>query len=337
MRIGVVGGGAWGTALATAAVRAGNDVLLWAREEEVVADIERRHANPLFLPGIDLDPAIRATGDLAALAGREALLLVTPAQHLRATATALAPHFPAPVPLVICAKGIELESGKLMSDILAELVPGAPLAALSGPSFATEVARGLPAAATLACADAALGERLGAALSTPLFRLYRTDDLAGAQLGGAVKNVYAIACGVIEGRALGDNARAALITRALVELGHLVEARGGRRETVMGLAGLGDLILTCTSGQSRNYALGRSLGEGARIDDLLVGRRSVAEGVHTSAAVIALAEKNGIDMPIAVAVDSVVNRAVAIDEAVATLLARPVGAEAASPAADFRE
>ncbi|MBZ0324849.1 MAG: NAD(P)H-dependent glycerol-3-phosphate dehydrogenase, partial [Alphaproteobacteria bacterium] len=240
---------------------------------------------------------------------------------------ALAAHLRGPVPLVICAKGIELDTGKPMSEVLAETVPDAPVAAISGPSFAAEVARGLPTAATLACADAALGETLGAALSTPIFRLYRSDDLTGVLLGGAVKNVYAIACGVIEGRALGDNARAALITRALVELVRLLEARGGRRETAMGLAGLGDLILTCTSGQSRNYALGRALGEGTKIADLLSGRRSVAEGVPTSAAVLALAARCGIDMPIAAAVDSVVNRGIGIDDAVATLLARPVGAE----------
>jgi len=327
MRLGVVGGGAWGTALAAAAARAGNEVLLWAREAEVVADIADRHVNSLFLPEIDLDPAIRATAEMADLADRDALLLVTPAQHLRATAAALAAHLTAPIPLVVCAKGIELDSGKLMSEVLAETIPDAPVAAISGPSFAAEVARGLPAAATLACADEALGETLGAALSTPIFRLYRSDDLAGVQLGGAVKNVYAIACGVIEGRALGDNARAALITRALVELVRLLEARGGRRETAMGLAGLGDLILTCTSGQSRNYALGRALGEGTKIADLLAGRRSVAEGVPTATAVLALAARCGIDMPIAAAVESVVNRGVGIDDAVATLLARPVGAE----------
>jgi glycerol-3-phosphate dehydrogenase (NAD(P)+) len=328
-RIGIIGGGAWGTALALTAQRAGREVVLWARESEVAAAINRRHVNTLFLPEIALDPAIRATVELGEAArDRDAVLLAVPAQHLRALLAALARHVAAGLPAVICAKGIEEKSGALMSEIAAACLPQSPLAVLSGPTFALEVAQGLPTAVTLACADAALGDRLIAALGTRSLRPYLADDVVGAQIGGAVKNVLAIACGIVAGRRLGDNARAALITRGLAEMVRLAVAKGGRRETLMGLSGLGDLVLTCTSRQSRNHSLGVALGEGRALADILAERRSIAEGVASAAATAALAQRLGIEMPITAAVDAILHRGAAIDEAIAGLLARPLKAEA---------
>jgi glycerol-3-phosphate dehydrogenase (NAD(P)+) len=325
-RVAVIGGGAWGTALAQTARRAGRDVTLWAREAEVVAAINRDHVNPLFLPGVALDPDIRAVGDLAE-APRDAamVLLAVPAQHLRAVATALAP---VQTPAVICSKGIEEKTGALLSEIVAATLPGVPLAVLSGPTFAAEVARGLPTAVTLATLDAALGTRLAAALGTRSFRPYLSDDVIGVEIGGAVKNVLAIACGIVEGRNLGDNARAALITRGLAEMVRLALAKGGRAETLMGLSGLGDLVLTCTAAQSRNYSLGVALGQGRALAAILGERRSVAEGVTSAAATVALARRLKVDMPIAAAVDAILHRGAAIDAAIATLLARPFKSEA---------
>jgi len=327
-RIGIIGGGAWGSALALTARRAGRDVVLWAREPEVAAAINRDHANPLFLPGVALDPAIGATTELAhAVRGADALLLVAPAQHLRALAAGLAPLLPAGLPVVICAKGIEEGTGALMSEVIAATLPHAPLAVLSGPTFASEVAAGLPTAVTLACADAALGRRVIAALGTRSFRPYLAADVAGAEIGGAVKNVLAIACGIVMGRKLGDNARAALITRGLAEMVRLALAKGGKPETLMGLSGLGDLVLTCTSLTSRNHSLGVALGEGKALAEILAGRRSIAEGVSSAAAAAALARRLGIDMPITAAVDAILHHGAAIDAAIEGLLARPFRSE----------
>jgi len=326
-RINVIGAGAWGTALAQVARRAGRDVTLWAREPEVADAVNARHENTLFLPGVELDPAIAATTDIAEAAAADALLLVVPAQFLRASCEALAPHLAEGTPVVICAKGIEIASGALMYEVVADALPGRPQAALSGPTFAIEVARDLPTAVTLACADADLGRRLVAALMTPRFRPYRGDDVIGAEIGGAVKNVLAIACGIVEGKGLGDNARAALITRGLVEMARLCAAKGGRPETLMGLSGIGDLTLTCNAMQSRNFSLGCALGRGERIEDVLGERRSVAEGVDTAAAIARLAEQLGLDMPISAAVDAIVNQGADIDAAVERLLARPIGAD----------
>jgi glycerol-3-phosphate dehydrogenase (NAD(P)+) len=326
-RIGIIGGGAWGTGLAVTARRAGRDVVLWAREAEVVAAVNGRHENSLFLPGIALDPDIVATGELAAAAAADAVLLVVPAQHLRSIAAALAPVLPAGTAVVLCAKGIESGTGAMMSEIAGELLPQAPLAVLSGPTFAGEVARGLPTAVTLATADAALGQRLIAALGTRSFRPYLAEDVAGAEIGGAVKNVLAIACGIVVGRRLGDNARAALITRGLAEMMRLAVAKGGRAETLMGLSGLGDLTLTCTGIQSRNHSLGIALGEGKALAEILGARRSIAEGVASAAAVAGLAERLSIEMPIVAAVDAIINRGAAIDETIAALLGRPFRSE----------
>jgi glycerol-3-phosphate dehydrogenase (NAD(P)+) len=324
-RVAVIGAGAWGTALAQTARRAGCAVTLWAREPEVVTAVNRDHANPLFLPGVALEPEIRAVGELAAaVRDAEAVLLAVPAQHLRTMTAALAPL---PMPVVICAKGIEETTGALLTEIVAATLPGVPLAVLSGPTFAAEVARGLPTAVTLATASAPLGARLAAALGTRSFRPYLADDLIGVEIGGAVKNVLAIACGIVEGRKLGDNARAALITRGLAEMVRLALAKGGRAETLMGLSGLGDLVLTCTGAQSRNYSLGVALGEGRALAAILAERRSVAEGVTSAAATMALAQRVKVDMPITGAVDAILHRGAAIDEAIAGLLARPFKSE----------
>lgn len=335
--IGVVGAGAWGTALALAARRAGRGVVLWARSPEVAEAIDRQHANPRYLPGIALDPAPGATTELAELGRCDALLLVTPAQHLRSVCRRLAPHLATHpsghpsggVPVVVCSKGIEIGTGALMTDVVAAELPGVPLAVLSGPTFAAEVARGLPTAVTVACADRALGEALAASLGGPTFRPYWSGDVVGTEIGGAVKNVLAIACGIVRGRRLGDNARAALITRGLAEIGRLGDALGASRDTLMGLSGLGDLTLTCTGMQSRNMSLGVALGEGGRLDELLAGRHSVAEGVTTARAVAALAARKGVEMPICAAVEAILDQGADIDATIAALMSRPLRAEGA--------
>ncbi|CAO3405735.1 Glycerol-3-phosphate dehydrogenase [NAD(P)+] (EC 1.1.1.94) [Azospirillum largimobile] len=327
-RIGVVGGGAWGTALALAALRAGRETLLWAREPAVVEAMSIRRENRDYLPGVPLPDALRVTGDLADLGDCDAVLLVSPAQHARSVTARMAPLLKPGAPVVVCAKGIELDSHALMSEAVAASLPGGnPVAILSGPTFAAEVARGLPTAVTLACADEALGTALVGALGSRTFRPYRSDDVIGSQVGGAVKNVLAIACGVVEGRRLGDNARAALITRGLAEITRLALALGGRAETLMGLSGLGDLTLTCSSLQSRNMSLGAALGEGKSLAEILAVRRSVAEGVYTAAAVVGLAAKLGVDMPICTAVDAILNRGAGLDETIDGLLSRPFRGE----------
>ncbi len=328
-RFGVIGGGAWGTALAQVLHRAGRDVVLWAREADVVETINRQNENKVFLPGIALNSGIVATNDLATLATADALLLVPPAQHLRATCAALVSHVAAGTPAVICAKGIEEKTGAMLSDVVAAALPQASVAVLSGPTFAAEVARGLPTAVTLAAADAALGQQLIAAMGTREFRPYLSDDVAGAQIGGAVKNVLAIACGIVMGRDFGDNARAALITRGLNEMVRLALAMGGRPETLMGLSGLGDLTLTCSSTQSRNHALGFALGKGEDLKTYLAARRSVAEGVSSAAATAELARKLKVDMPIVAAVEAVLHHGAAIDKTIEGLLARPFKTETA--------
>ncbi|HYM30388.1 MAG TPA: NAD(P)H-dependent glycerol-3-phosphate dehydrogenase [Candidatus Cybelea sp.] len=326
-RIGVIGGGAWGTALANIATAGGARVTLWARETEVVNGINAEHRNRFFLPGVDLDPTVRATTDLAETAKADALLLVVPAQHMRAVAEALRPHIKPSTPVVICAKGIEQGTGLLMNEVVEAVLPPVPISVLSGPTFAAEVARGLPTAVTLATNDAALGRALVQRIGLPTFRPYLSGDIVGAEIGGAVKNVLAIACGVVAGRNLGDNARAALITRGLAEMLRLGRAKGAEPTTLMGLSGLGDLVLTCTGESSRNYSLGRALGQGRSLAEIQGARRSVAEGVDTAPAVLALAKRLGVDMPISAAVDAILHRGAAIDDAIAGLLARPFTVE----------
>ena len=326
--VGIVGAGAWGTALALVARRAGREVLIWGHGPDVVAAINERHENPLLLPGVALDPAIRATGDMSELSACGVVLLAPPAQHLREVARLLAPHLADGAPLALCAKGVELDSLKLMTEGAAEILPGRPLVVVSGPTLAPEVARDLPTAVTVAAADETAGRAIVDAIGTPRFRPYLSDDPVGAEIGGAVKNVLAIACGIVAGRGLGDNARAALVTRGLAEMIRLAVAKGGRPETLMGLSGLGDLVLTCNAATSRNMSLGVALGQGLPLAGILAKRRAVTEGVTSAAAIAALAARLGVDMPIVAAVDRLLHHGADIDSEIAGLLARPFRAEA---------
>ena len=323
-RIAVIGGGAWGTALAQVAATGGRETLLWALEEEVVSAVNDRHENSTYLPGLPLSEAIRATSDLGELGSCDAWLVVTPAQHMRSV---LGRTPAGDRPLVLCSKGIEERTGKLLHEVAHEVCPSSPVAALSGPTFAHEVAAGLPTAVTLACEDRALGEELRARINRPNFRTYCTDDVAGAEVGGAVKNVLAIACGIVEGKRLGQNARAALIARGFAEMTRFGIAMGGRRETLAGLSGLGDLVLTCSSPSSRNFSLGKAIGEGGNVRDLMTDRRTVAEGAHTAPVLHRIAVERGVDMPIVAAVIELLEGKVAIDELLKTMLSRPPGDE----------
>ena len=325
--ISVIGGGAWGTALAQTFALAEKPVTIWVREPDVVDDINARHVNRVFLPGISLDPRIRATGQLSEAAAADVILSVVPAQHARAVLGALAPVIKNGTPVVMCAKGIEQASGKLMGTVVAEALPGVPLAVLSGPSFAADVAKGLPAALTLACENEALGRALASELSSRQMRLYWSSDVAGAELGGAVKNVLAIAAGIVAGKGLGASAHAAIVTRGFSELRRLGEAMGARSETLLGLSGLGDLVLTCGSPQSRNMSLGRALAEGRSLNEILGARAAVTEGVYTAAAVVKLARGLGVEMPIAEAVQAIISGETNVDQAIASLMQRPLKAE----------
>jgi len=324
-RIGVIGGGAWGTALAQVVASGGRQTLLWAREPDVVAAINGSHENSVFLPGIPLDSTVAATGEIADLAGCDAWLVVAPAQHLRGVLEG-APR--TSVPLVLCAKGIEEGSGKLIHEVAREVCADAPVAVLSGPTFAHEVASGLPTAVTLAAEDLALAEQLRDRIGVPEFRIYVSDDVAGAEIGGAVKNVLAIACGVVEGRGLGQNARAALIARGFAEMTRFGLSRGAQRETLSGLSGLGDLVLTCSSTSSRNYSLGKGIGEGRPAAELLADRRTVAEGAFTAPVLAQIAQQEGIDMPIVEAVADLIAGRSSVDAVLEALLSRPPRPEA---------
>ncbi|HET7575434.1 MAG TPA: NAD(P)H-dependent glycerol-3-phosphate dehydrogenase [Sphingomicrobium sp.] len=324
MKLGVIGGGAWGTALAQVAATGGRETLLWALEEDVVAAVNRIHENPIFLPGLKLDHAIRATGNFSELAGCDAWLVVTPAQHMRAVLG----RMPCPdMTLVLCSKGIEESSGALLHQVARGICPTSPIAVLSGPSFAHEVAAGLPTALTLAAEDFALAERLRDRIAQPAFRIYVSDDVAGAEIGGAVKNVLAIACGVVEGKGLGQNARAALIARGFAEMRRFGLALGARRETLSGLSGLGDLVLTCSSTSSRNYSLGLGIGQGKSVAELLSNRKTVAEGAFTAPVLTRLAREKGVDMPIVGAVDALIAGHANVDQVLDALLSRPPRAE----------
>ncbi|MFM1815241.1 MAG: Glycerol-3-phosphate dehydrogenase, partial [Pseudomonadota bacterium] len=267
------------------------------------------------------------TAELSDIAAQDVILMVPPAQFLRRVAEQLAPHYRLGTPVAICAKGIEQATGKLLGEALTETIPGVELAVLSGPSFAADVARGLPAALTIACANEAVGQRLAHGLGYRQFRLYWTDDVLGVQLGGAIKNVLAIAAGIVDGKQLGASAHAALVARGFAELRRLAEALGAQSETLMGLSGLGDLLLTCGSPQSRNMSLGRALGQGLSLEDVLGGRKAVTEGVYTAAAVARLAQAKGIEMPISAAVHAIVGGQATVDEAIEALLTRPMRAE----------
>jgi glycerol-3-phosphate dehydrogenase (NAD(P)+) len=324
-QVGVVGAGAWGTALAQALASDGSEVLLWARESELVAEVNASRTNSLFLPSARLADTIRATGDLSDLAALPVLLVVVPAQFL---ASVIAGLPQGERDLVLCAKGIEAGTGRLMTEVAEAAAPGARLAVLSGPTFAHEVAAGLPTAVTLACSGGeAQWERLSPALARPALRPYYSDDLIGAEVGGAVKNVLAIACGVIEGLGLGQNARAALIARGYAEMLRFGRAKGARAETLAGLCGLGDLVLTCSSTSSRNFSLGKALGEGMSAEEALGGKNSVAEGAATAPVLAEIAAREQIDMPICEAVHRLLSGDVPAEQVARELLSRPLRAE----------
>jgi len=322
MSLGILGGGAWGTALAQVCASDGTAVRLWAREPEVVTAINAERRNPLFLPSAELAASITATGDMAELDDLAVLLVVAPAQHLGKVLAGLTDR---PRDLVLCSKGIEAGTGRLMAEVAHQALPQAQVAVLSGPTFAHEVAAGLPTAVTLACAGGeAQWQRLCAVLSRPMLRPYYSDDVIGAEIGGAVKNVLDIACGIVEGRGLGRSAHAALITRGCAEMTRMAVALGGRPETVAGLCGLGDLVLTCSSPQSRNMSVGLALGGGQTLEEALAGKLSVAEGVASAPAVRQLAAKVGVETPICEAVAAILAGEVAVDAAIEGLLSRPL-------------
>lgn len=327
-KFGVIGGGAWGTAIAQMLTREGQDVLIWCLEPEVAEAINTRHENTVFLPGIPLKPALKATSDLADLAGMDAVFAVAPAQHTRITLRALKGTLKPGTPVVLCSKGIELATGEFMTDILKEELPEAVPAVMSGPSFAIDVAKGLPTAVTFAIEDEKLGTELIAAISTPTFRPYLGHDLLGAEIGGAVKNVLAIACGIALGKGLGRSAHAALIARGSAEMTRLALKLGAERETLAGLSGLGDLVLTCSSETSRNMSCGLALGRGETLEAILGARNAVTEGVATAPVLRKLAAKHGVDMPISDAVAAVIEGEIGVDEAILRLLMRPNKAEA---------
>lgn len=327
--IGVIGAGAWGTALAQSFARNGKKVMLWARDAQLSDDINLIHQNRTYLPGIQLHPDITATPDLAAVCQCDILLPVVPAQHLRGVLQIAAPYITHDKPVIICAKGIEIESGRLLSDVAGDLLPTAIIGVLSGPNFAHEVAQGLPAAATIASIYHSRLIKVRDELASRHLRLYISHDVVGTEVGGAVKNVIAIICGIVAGKNLGENARAAVVTRGLHEMARLAEAMGGKRETLMGLSGIGDLLLTCSSMKSRNFSLGFELGQGRTLASILQSRAGVTEGIPTAHAVSALASRFSIEMPLTQAAHQVLQGQLSVDDAMKLLLERPAGHEVA--------
>ncbi|ESQ84953.1 glycerol-3-phosphate dehydrogenase [Asticcacaulis sp. AC466] len=326
-KVGVIGAGAWGTALAQVSTLGGNAVILHAREPEVVAAINADHENRLYLGGVPLSPAITATSHFADLATCDLILAVPPAQHMRSTLTAFKPYVREGLPIVLCAKGVERGSDSLMTEVLEDVLPEAVAGVLAGPNFAREVAMGLPSAVTIACEDAALGARIAATIAGPTFRPYQSTDLIGAEAGGAIKNVIAIACGIAEGKGLGRNAHAALITRGFAEMSRMAMALGAQFETMAGLCGLGDLVLTCSSPQSRNMSVGLALGQGQSLEQFLADKVSVAEGVQSAPAVVDLGRKHKVELPICEAVNAVLNGDMDVSRAIEALLSRPLKSE----------
>ena len=331
MKAGILGGGAWGTALANLLASNSHDALLWTFETDCAQSINADHVNTQYLPDVTLHPALRATSRLADLASSDILLAVVPAQHMRGVLREFSPHARDKLPVVLCAKGIEQTSLLMMTDVLAEEVPRSVPAVLSGPSFAADVARGLPTAVTLACAHADTRQHLADAISAPSFRLYTTDDLMGAEIGGAVKNVLAIACGIAVGLEFGKSAHAALIARGFAEMTRLGVAMGAEAQTLTGLCGLGDLILTCSSEMSRNMSCGLALGRGTPIAEILDARAQVTEGVSSAPAICALGQRHGVELPICHAVADILSGKLDVSDAVAQLLNRPLSAETPEP------
>ncbi|WP_349370468.1 NAD(P)H-dependent glycerol-3-phosphate dehydrogenase [Salinarimonas sp.] len=323
--LGIVGAGAWGTALANAAAAAGCDVVLWTRDPDHARAMRETRENARFLPGVALPDAVRPTSALPDLSACDAALLVVPAQAVREVTTALPLVLAPEAPLVICAKGIERATSFFLSDVVADLRPGSPVAALSGPSFAHDVARGLPTAVTLAAPQEGLAARLAARLSGKALRVYHSRDLRGVEIGGSAKNVLAIACGAAIGRGLGESAKAALTARGFAELMRFARAYGGRSETLMGLSGLGDVVLTCGSGQSRNFAFGERLGRGLSVEEAAGGK--LVEGAFTAEALVAMAHARGVEMPVAEAVAALVAGRASLAETMDTLMSRPLKAE----------
>jgi len=324
-RIAVMGAGAWGSALANAVARAGRAVTLWARDPNAAAAIADRRESPR-LPGVRLDDQVAVTASIEALARAEVILLAVPAQGLRAAAQQLHRIAPARTPVIGCAKGIERDTGKFMSEVIAESIPQAIPAILSGPSFATDVARGLPTAVTLACADEPVAQALTRSLGSATFRPYHSTDIRGVEIGGAAKNVLAIAAGIVHGRGLGASASAALTTRGFAELFRFGKAFDARPETLVGLSGLGDLILTCSSPQSRNFSLGIGIGKGLTPAQAGAATK-LAEGVATAAVLVRMASERSVDMPISAAVAALLEGRANVDEAIESLLTRPFRAE----------
>ena len=322
-KISIIGSGAWGTALGVIANRAGAEVTLWTRNEQLAGTIHNKNVNDIYLPGIFIDPAIRITTDLAIAAVSDLIVLAVPAQSIRATCIALSDRLHAGIPLLIAAKGIERGSLSLMSEVVSGILPGNPVAVLSGPNLALEIAQGKPAAATIASTDRNLVEQIAFAIGSTMFRPYYSPDLVGTQIGGAVKNVIAIACGIAIGKKLGENARSALVTRGLSEILRLCVAKGGQPETLMGLSGIGDLVLTCTSQNSRNLSFGIGLGTGYVVDEILSKRQHVTEGVTTVEGVCGLARNFKVDMPICNAIMEIIHNDADITEVIHSLMQRP--------------
>lgn len=324
----VIGAGAWGTALAIVANRAACDVVLWDRNADLTAKMRNRNINETYLPGVFIDPSITLTNDLAsACQHAELVILSVPAQYVRATCITLSNYLPSGVPVLISSKGIEIGSLQLMSEVVSAVLSANPVAVLSGPNFAHEIGAGLPAATTIACANSDLGEQIVFSLGSGLFRPYYCSDVIGTQIGGALKNVIAIACGIATGKNLGENARAAIITRSLAEMRKVCLAKGGRLETLMGLSGMGDLILTCTSSRSRNLSFGMAIGRGESVEELMNNNVVTVEGIHTAEAAVALSRELRIPMPISQAVYDVVHGRQNVDDTIQTLLSRPFTSE----------
>jgi len=327
-KIGVISAGAWGTALANALATTGRDVKIWAREAEVIDSINTSHENTMYLKGITLDKNLKASGDLDEVCrDAEVILIMTPAQHVRATLETLKEYLSEGKPCLICAKGIEKQTGFMMSEVAEEIIPGGNIGILTGPTFASEIGRGLPCAVTIAMKNKDVGQQVIEAVGSRTLRTYLTDDLIGAQIGGAVKNVIAIACGVIEGRQMGESARCAMITRGLAEIGRLAKALGAKKETLMGMCGVGDLMLTASSMQSRNFSLGVALGQGQTLEEILGDRLAVTEGVHTAKALRIMAKNNAVDMPISKAVYEFLHEDTSIEDVIKKVLDRPLRRE----------
>ena len=325
--ISVIGAGAWGTALAQTIAYQCKDATLWARNPALAAEINTVHENKPYLAGIEISHHITATSELQIAMQSEIILMVTPAQAMREILQQIKPFIRPEHKLILCSKGIEISTGMLMSEVAQEILPNTPIAILSGPNFARDIATGKPAATTLACTDEKTAKTLQNAVASAFFRPYITNDIIGAQIAGALKNVIAIACGIAHGMEMGESARASLVTRGLAEIARLGHAMGADYETFLGLSGIGDIMLTCSSEQSRNFSLGLALGQGKSIDKIMENRRNVTEGVHTAKAIITLAKKHNTDIPISEAVHKCLHEGLPLDEALHALLNRPMGHE----------